>query len=80
MAWLWDHRASTRHSLEVQIVTKQMGIDAFLDARLLGGLMAGVPNRFHIDWPITAMVAVAQKQPGTGFPVEAAPLSTECRE
>ena len=42
-----------------EAVTKQMGINAFLDTRSLGGLMTRVPNRFHIDRPIPAMVAVA---------------------
>ena len=42
-----------------EAVPKQMGINAFLDPRSLGGLMTCVPNRFHIDRPITAMVAVA---------------------
>src|SRR6266853_1531535 len=32
MAWLWDHRASTRHSLEVQIVTERMPSESLLNS------------------------------------------------
>ena len=61
-----------------EAVTKQMGVDTFLDTGSLGGLMTGVPNRFHIDRPITAIVA--GKQPGAGFPVVETPVGAECRE
>jgi hypothetical protein len=61
-----------------EAVTKQMGVDAFLDTRSLGGLMTGVPNGFHVDRPITAIVA--GKQPGAGFPMVEPPLGPQCHE
>ena len=41
--------SSTRHSLEVQIVAKRVGMNAFLEAGALGGFLTGVPNGFRID-------------------------------
>src|SRR6267143_453666 len=77
MAWLWDHRASTRHSLEVQIVAKRVRMDAFFDARSLGGVMTRMPNGFRIDRLITAVVVVAGKEPFAGFSPQAAPMCAE---
>jgi len=45
--------------MSCEAMAKQMRIHAFLDTRSLGGLLTRVPNRFHIDRPITAVVAVA---------------------
>ena len=44
-------------------VTQRVGMDLFLEARLLGGFMAGVPHGFRIDGLITAVAAVAREQP-----------------
>ena len=60
------------------IVTKSVGMNAFLKAGVLGGFMTCVPNGFHIDGPILAIVA--GKQPGAGFSVVETPVGAECRE
>ena len=44
-------------------MAQRVGMDLFLEAGLLGGLMAGVPDGFRIDGLITAVAAVARKQP-----------------
>src|SRR6266702_6478435 len=76
-AWLWGHRATTRHSLEVQIVAKRVGMHAFLDAGALGGFLTRVPDCFGIDRSILAKVA--GEQPGAGFAVVATPVGAQCR-
>jgi hypothetical protein len=42
-------------------------MDGFGNARLLGGLLTRMPNRFRIDGLITAMVVIARKEPDRGF-------------
>src|SRR5437667_12652436 len=61
-------------------VSKSVGMNVFLDTRSFGRFLTRVPNRFRIDRPITAMVAVAWKQPSTGLAVVEAPLCAECLE
>ena len=41
-------------------VTKSVGMNAFLKAGVLGGFMTCLPNGFHIDGPILAIVAGEQ--------------------
>jgi hypothetical protein len=38
-------------------------MNTFLDARVLGGLLARLPNGFRIDGVIGTMVVVARKEP-----------------
>jgi hypothetical protein len=59
-------------------MSNYVGMDAFLEARALGGLVARVPNGFRIDGPILAIVA--GKQPGAGLAVVVTPMSAGCRE
>jgi len=59
-------------------MTKGVGMNAFLEARALSGVVARVPNGFRIDRPILAIVA--RKQPGAGFPVVVTPMGAECGE
>ena len=66
MALLLDHSASTRHSLEIQIVPKRVRMDAFLDTCSLGGVMTRMPNGFRIDRVISAMVVKAREEPDLG--------------
>jgi hypothetical protein len=42
-------------------------MNTFLEARSLGGLLAGMPNGFGIDGVIGAMVVVARKEPDSWF-------------
>jgi hypothetical protein len=63
--WCADRRRFEQMSGEA--VAQRVGMDLFLDAGLLGGFMAGVPDGFGVDGLITAMVAVAGKQPYAGF-------------
>jgi hypothetical protein len=42
-------------------------MDAFAEARALGGLLTRTPNCFRIDGLITVMVGVARKEPDRGF-------------
>jgi hypothetical protein len=58
-------------------VTQRVGMNLFLDARSLGGLLAGVPDGFRVDGLIAAMVAVAWKQPLAGFSPQPTPMCTE---
>jgi hypothetical protein len=44
-------------------MTQRVGMNLFLEARLLGGSMAGVPDGFRIDGLIAVVPAVARKQP-----------------
>src|ERR1035438_8573938 len=60
-----------------EAVTQRVGMNLFLDAGSLGGLLAGVPDGFGVDGPIAAMMAVARKQPHAGFSVQPMPMSTE---
>ena len=46
-----------------EAVAQCVRVQVFLDARSLSGFLARIPNCFCIDGPITAMVAVARKQP-----------------
>ena len=55
-------------------MAQDVGMDLFLDARSLGGLLAGVPRCFRIDRLITVVPAVAWKQPCAGFSRQAAPV------
>src|SRR6266705_4089499 len=73
-AWLWGHRATTRHSLEVQIVTKHVRMNIFLEARSLGGFLASVPHHLGVDRRITGMPAVAWKQPCAWLALYFAPV------
>ena len=59
-------------------MAKRVGMNIFLDAGALGGLLTGVPNGFHIDRPI--LVIIAGEQPGAGFPVVETPVGAKCRE
>ena len=59
--------SSTRHSSELGIVRKRVRMNTFLDASLLGGLLARMPNGFRIDRVIGAMVVVARKEPDSWF-------------
>src|SRR5207253_9364398 len=52
-------------------------VHLFLEARLLGGFLASVPDRLGGDRPITGMPAVAWKQPCAGLSPQAAPVSLE---
>ena len=58
-------------------VTQRVGMNLFLDAGPLGGLLAGVPDGFRVDGPVAAMVAVARKQPYAGFSPQPMPMGTE---
>ena len=58
-------------------MTQRVGMDLFLDARSLGGFLAGVPDGLGIDRLITAVVGVAWKQPAAGFSVQAVPVCTQ---
>ncbi len=55
-------------------VPQDMWIYLFLDARLLGSLLAGVPRCFRIDRLTTTVPAIAWKQPFPGFSRQAAPV------
>ena len=59
-------------------VPQRVGMDVFLKAGALGGLVARVPNGFGIDGPILAKVA--GKQPGAGFAVVITPMGAQCRK
>jgi len=59
-------------------VAQSVGMDAFLEAGVLGGFLTCVPNGFRIDGLILAIVA--GEQPGAGFPVVETPMGAECRE
>ena len=52
-------------------------MDLFLDACSLGGFLADVPDGLGIDRLITAVVAVARKQPSAGLAPQAVPMSTQ---
>ena len=43
-----------------ETMAQSVGMDAFLEAGVLGGFMTCVPNGFHIDGPILAIVAGEQ--------------------
>ena len=58
-------------------MTQGVGMDLFLEAGSLGGLLAGVPDGLGVDGLITAMVAVARKQPYAGFSPQPMPMCTE---
>ena len=60
-----------------EAVTQRVGMNLFLDAGSLGGFPAGVPDGFGVDGLITAMVAVAGKQPGAGFSPQPMPMCTQ---
>jgi hypothetical protein len=55
-------------------MAKRVRMDAFLDARSLGSVMTGMPNRFRIDGQITAVAVVAVKEPYAGFSAQALPM------
>src|SRR5271169_1893570 len=61
-------------------VAKRVRVDAFLDARSLGGVMTRVPNRFGIDRQISAVAVVAVKEPHAGFSPQAVPMCLELFE
>src|SRR5438034_3231197 len=60
-----------------EAVPQRMGVHVFLEARLLGGFFASVPDHLGGDRPITGMPAVAWKQPCAGLSPQAAPVSLE---
>src|ERR1700694_5722127 len=74
MAWLWGHRASTRHSLEVQIVAQGVRMDDTVETRALRGFLAGVVYRFCVDRVIRSMPTVARKEPVAGFSPQPTPV------
>ena len=55
-------------------------MDLFLDARALGGFLAGVPRCFRIDGLITVVPTVAWKQPFAGLSRQAAPVLAQFLE
>lgn len=57
-----------------EAVAQRVWVHVFLDARLLGGFLTRLPNRFRIDRRITAMVAVAWKQPCAWLALQSAPV------
>src|SRR5437660_1640973 len=59
-------------------MSKQVRMNAFLEACALSGFPTCVPNGFGIDRPILAIVA--GKQPSAGFAVVETPLGAECQE
>jgi len=59
-------------------VAQSVGMDAFLEAGVLGGFLTCVPNGFCIDRPILAIVA--GKKPSAEFPVVVTPVGAKCRE
>src|SRR5216684_7629009 len=59
-------------------VAQRVGMDAFLEARALGGFLTRVPDCFRIDRSILAIVA--GKQPGARSAVVATPVGAQCRE
>ena len=61
-------------------VAQSMGMDTFLDARSLGGVMTRMPNGFRIDREISAVAVVAVKEPHTGFSLQAVPMCLELFE
>src|SRR5271169_338595 len=58
-------------------MAKRVRMDAFLDARSLGGVMTRMPNRFRIDRQIPAVAVVAVKKPHAGFSPQAVPMCVE---
>jgi hypothetical protein len=50
-----------------EAVAQRVWMYSFRNACSLGGLLAGVPDGLGIDRLITAMVAVARKQPCAGL-------------
>src|SRR6266849_9509055 len=58
-------------------VAKRVRMDAFLDARSLGGVMTSMPNGFRIDGQISAVAMVAVKEPHAGFSLQAVPMCVE---
>jgi len=58
-------------------VPQRVGVHVFLDSRSLGRFLTGVPNRFCVDRLIPTVVAVAGKQPGTRFSMQAPPMGAE---
>jgi hypothetical protein len=60
-----------------EAMTQGVGVDLFLDAGSLGGLLAGLPDGFGVDGLIAGMVAVTRKQPYAGFPPQAMPMGAE---
>ena len=61
-------------------MAQDVGINLFLDTRSLRSLLASIPRCFGIDGLITAMPAVAWKQPCTGFFRQAAPVLAQLFE
>src|ERR1700746_738777 len=77
MACLWDHRASTRHSPEVQIVAQDVWLYSLFDACSLGCLLEGIARCFRIGRLATTVPAVAWKEPDAGFSRQAPPVRAQ---
>ena len=56
---------------------QRVWVHVFLYSRSLGSFLTRIPNRFRIDRPIRAMVAVAWKQPGNRSSTQAVTMCTE---
>jgi hypothetical protein len=52
-------------------------MNTFLEVRSLGGVMTRMPNGFRVDGLITAVAAVAGKEPFAGFSPQAVPMCAE---
>src|ERR1700688_231237 len=63
-----------------EAVPQRMWVHVFLQARLLGGFLASVPDHFGGDRRITGMPAVAWKQPCAWLALYSAPVLTQCLE
>src|ERR1700730_4849333 len=63
-----------------EAVAQSVRVQIFLDARSLSGFLARIPNRFRVDRPITAMVAVARKQPYASLSSQPGPVLAELLE
>src|SRR5258708_24915243 len=71
------HTPSRLEKMRGEAVTQRVGMDLFLDARLLGSLLTGVPRCFRIDGLITVVPTVAWKQPYAGLSRQAAPVPAQ---
>jgi|SRR5580658_2881506 len=60
-----------------EAMPQRVWVHVFLYPCSLGSFLTRIPNRFGIDRPISAVVAVAWKQPGNWSSVQAAAMGTE---
>src|SRR5712691_6299972 len=63
-----------------EAVAQDVWVNPLLEARSLGGLLAGVARCFRIDGLTRTVPAVARKQPHAGLSPQTAPVLAQCFE